>query len=106
MNQLIKPKRKPIKLFFLNKGSTRSTLDNNATVESNNGNLSSSVFVSTKMDQGNNSSLNAQNISTSSEAAGGGDLASINASRLRNGGERGRSSATKVVINTNTESNL
>ena len=51
----------------------------------------------------NTSSL-AQNASSSSEASGG-DLASINASRLRNGGNT-RTSSTKVVIQANTESTL
>lgn len=60
------------------------------------------------MAQGNNSSLNGQIFPTSSDASQA-DTASINASRLRNGGGgeiRARNSATKVVINTNTESTL
>ena len=51
------------------------------------------------------SSSLAQNQTTSSEASGG-DLASINASRLRSGNGGGRNSSTKVVIQANTESTL
>ena len=88
-------------MIFSTLGSPRSSPHNDGEIRSNNS-LSSSVFVSSSMPP--NSSSLAQNASSSSEASGG-DLASINASRLRNGGNT-RNSSTKVVIQANTESTL
>ena len=76
-------------------GSSRSSPHNDTESGSS---LASSVFVSTGM--GISTTAASTQVSAPNTDSSRGDLASINASRLRGG----RNSSTRVVINTNGES--